>query len=81
MRELHESLAAELSRDQPDRALLERQMADMRTRKLAMQTLQKSFLDTALALAPEERRQMLDAMEQRERGGRRGQGDRHDGGP
>lgn len=83
MRELHESLAAELSRDQPDRALLERQMADMRTRKLAMQeALQKSFLDTALALAPEERRQMLDAMEeQRERGGRRGQDDRHDGGP
>jgi len=73
MRELHESLAAELARDQPDRALLEKQMAEMRTRNLAMQeALQKSFLDTALALAPEERRQMLEAMqEQRERGWRR----------
>lgn len=71
MRELHESLVTELTRDHPDRALLERQMTDMRTRKLAMQeALQKSFLDTALALAPEERREMLDAMqEQRKRGG------------
>lgn len=70
MRELNESLAAELARDHPDRALLEKQMADMRTRNLAMQeALQKSFLDTALALAPKERRKMLDAMQQqRERG-------------
>ena len=72
MRELNASLAAELARDHPDRALLEKQMADMRTRNLAMQeALQKSFLDTALALAPKERRKMLDAMQQqRERGWR-----------
>ncbi len=83
MRELHEALATELTRDHPDRALLEKQMADMRTRNLAMQeALHKSFLDTALTLAPEERRKMLDAMqEQRERGWRRGQADRHDARP
>jgi uncharacterized membrane protein len=77
MRELHEAIATELARDAPDRATLEQQFADVRQQSLAMQeSLQAGFLDTALKLAPAERRRMLDAME----GGRhRGHGPSRDG--
>lgn len=64
-RALFEAIAAELAREQPDRALLEKQLAELRARSAAMQeTLQKGFLDTALALPSEERRKMLEAMQQ-----------------
>ena len=64
-RALFEAIAAELAREQPDRALLEKQLAELRARSAAMQeALQKGFLDTALALPPEERRKMLEAMQQ-----------------
>jgi len=64
-RALFETIAAEFAREQPDRALLEKQLAELRAQSAAMQeALQKGFLDTALALPPEERRKMLEAMQQ-----------------
>lgn len=64
-RALFEAIAAELAREQPERALLETQLAELRARSTAMQeALQKGFLDTALALPAEERRKMLEAMQQ-----------------
>ncbi|MBP6381362.1 MAG: periplasmic heavy metal sensor [Pseudomonadales bacterium] len=72
-RALFDAIAAEMAREQPDRALLETQMAELRARSAAMQeALHKGFLDTTLALAPAERRKMLEAMQQQGDRGWRG---------
>ena len=74
------AIAAELARDQRDRALLEQKMAELRARTAAMQeALQKSFLDTALALPRGERQEMVEAMQQARGRGRAGRPD--DAGP
>ncbi len=80
LRALHAAIAAELAREQPDRALLEQKMAELRARTAAMQeALQKSFLDTALALPRAERQEMVEAMQQARGRGRAGRAD--DAGP
>lgn len=63
MQRLHRNVAEELAKATPDRAALERSMAGIREKMSAMQqALQTAFLDVALKLPPEERREMLEEM-------------------
>ena len=67
--QLHKQLALELSRAEPDRAAIEANLRATRDQVMKTQeALQASFIETVLALPPEQRKPMIDAMLER-RGG------------
>ena len=66
---LHKELALELSRAEPDRAAIEANLRATRTQVMKTQeALQASFIETVLALPPEQRKPLIEGMLER-RGG------------
>ena len=60
---LHKELAFELSRAEPDRAAIEAKLRAIRDQVMKTQeALQASFIDTVLALPPEQRKPLIDEM-------------------
>lgn len=63
LRRLHRQLREELSKPQPDRALLETKLAAIRAEMQATQEkMHTAFLDAVLAMPVTERREMLEGM-------------------
>ena len=71
LRKLHRRIAKELGRESPDRAAIERSFEEIRSRTLEIEkSVQAAFLDSALAMEPAARQQMLDAMLEHRKGQR-----------
>ena len=63
LRKLHREISQELSREKPDRKLLEHKLAEVREGvELLEKSMHVAFLDTVLTLPTQERRRLLNEM-------------------
>ena len=63
LRTLHREIRAELGKEQPDRALLENKLAELRSNVQTLeQAMHVAFLETVLTLPTPERRQLMAEM-------------------
>jgi Heavy-metal resistance len=68
MRRLHRQIAQELAKPQPDRTLLDKHFAELRAQSQTIQqAFHASYLDALLKLPPDERRAMVEQMQQHRR--------------